>query len=66
VKKASSIRHSGSNGKELAEALRLDNMCAKADVSLQSAKGRIESGGAHVREDFPKRDDENWPRRPLI
>jgi succinate dehydrogenase / fumarate reductase flavoprotein subunit len=45
---------------DLAEALELDNMLAQASVSLHSAAGRTESRGAHGREDFPKRDDENW------
>jgi succinate dehydrogenase / fumarate reductase flavoprotein subunit len=45
---------------DLAEALELDNMLAQASVSLRSAIGRTESRGAHAREDFPKRDDENW------
>lgn len=45
---------------DLAEALELDNMLAQASVSVHSAIGRTESRGAHAREDFPKRDDENW------
>jgi succinate dehydrogenase / fumarate reductase flavoprotein subunit len=45
---------------DLAEALELDNMLAQASVSLHSAVGRTESRGAHAREDYPKRDDENW------
>jgi succinate dehydrogenase / fumarate reductase flavoprotein subunit len=45
---------------DLVEALELDNMLAQASVSLHSAIGRKESRGAHAREDFPKRDDENW------
>ena len=47
---------------DLAETLELDNMLAQATVSLRSAIGRTESRGAHAREDFPKRDDENWLR----
>jgi succinate dehydrogenase / fumarate reductase flavoprotein subunit len=50
---------------DLAEALELDNMLAQANVSLQSAIGRTESRGAHAREDFPKRDDENWLKHTL-
>ncbi len=45
---------------DLAEALELDNMLAQAVVSLSSAIARTESRGAHAREDFPKRDDQNW------
>jgi succinate dehydrogenase / fumarate reductase, flavoprotein subunit len=50
---------------DLAEALELDNMLAQASVSIHSAIGRTESRGAHAREDFAKRDDENWLRHTL-
>jgi len=50
---------------DLAEAIELDNMLAQASVSLPSAIGRTESRGAHAREDFPKRDDENWLKHTL-
>jgi succinate dehydrogenase / fumarate reductase flavoprotein subunit len=50
---------------DLAEALELDNMLAQATVSVHSAIGRTESRGAHAREDFPKRDDENWLKHTL-
>jgi succinate dehydrogenase / fumarate reductase, flavoprotein subunit len=50
---------------DLAEALELDNMLAQANVSLRSAIGRTESRGAHAREDFPKRDDQNWLKHTL-
>jgi succinate dehydrogenase flavoprotein subunit len=50
---------------DLGEALELDNMLAQASASLHSAIGRTESRGAHAREDFPKRDDENWLKHTL-
>jgi succinate dehydrogenase / fumarate reductase, flavoprotein subunit len=50
---------------DLAEALELDNMLAQGNVSLRAAIGRTESRGAHAREDFPKRDDENWLKHTL-
>jgi succinate dehydrogenase / fumarate reductase, flavoprotein subunit len=50
---------------DLAEALELDNMLAQASVSLHSAIGRTESRGAHARQDFPQRDDENWLKHTL-
>jgi succinate dehydrogenase / fumarate reductase flavoprotein subunit len=50
---------------DLAEALELDNMLTQASVSIHSAIGRTESRGAHAREDFPKRDDQNWLRHTL-
>jgi succinate dehydrogenase / fumarate reductase flavoprotein subunit len=50
---------------DLVEALELDNMLAQASVSLHSAIGRTESRGAHARDDFPKRDDQNWLKHTL-
>jgi succinate dehydrogenase / fumarate reductase flavoprotein subunit len=50
---------------DLAETLELDNMLAQASVSLRSAIGRTESRGAHAREDFSKRDDQNWLKHTL-
>ena len=45
---------------DLVEALELDNLMAVAIATAISANYRTESRGAHSREDFPKRDDENW------
>jgi succinate dehydrogenase / fumarate reductase flavoprotein subunit len=50
---------------DLGEMLELDNMLAQASASLHSAIGRTESRGAHAREDFPMRDDENWLKHTL-
>jgi succinate dehydrogenase / fumarate reductase flavoprotein subunit len=47
------------------EALELDNLLAVAIASAVSAQTRQESRGAHSREDFPKRDDENWLKHTL-
>lgn len=46
-------------------ALELDNLMATAYATAVSALARTESRGAHSREDFPKRDDENWIKHTL-
>ena len=42
------------------DALELDNLLEIAQATAYAAYGREESRGAHAREDFPDRDDENW------
>jgi succinate dehydrogenase / fumarate reductase flavoprotein subunit len=42
------------------EALELDNLLEIAEATAFSAEGRRESRGAHARDDFQERDDENW------
>ena len=42
------------------EALELDNLLEIAEATAISAEGRKESRGAHARDDFQTRDDENW------
>lgn len=50
---------------ELAAALRINGMIRLAYCIAQGAFNRKESRGSHYREDFPKRDDENWLKRTL-
>jgi len=47
------------------EALELENLMGVARATLVSAINRTESRGAHTREDFPKRDDEQWLKHTL-
>ncbi len=42
------------------ECLELDNLMATAKATAKAANFREESRGAHSREDFTERDDENW------
>jgi succinate dehydrogenase / fumarate reductase flavoprotein subunit len=50
---------------ERVNALELDNLMATAYATAKSALARTESRGAHSREDYPKRDDENWIKHTL-
>ncbi len=45
---------------DLVEALELHNLMAQSKVTLHSALNRTESRGAHAREDYKERDDNNW------
>ena len=42
------------------EAIELQNLFEVAEATAVSAYMRNESRGAHARDDFPERDDENW------
>ena len=42
------------------EALELQNLFEVAEATAIAAEGRTESRGAHARDDFRERDDENW------
>jgi succinate dehydrogenase / fumarate reductase flavoprotein subunit len=50
---------------ELLEAIELGSLLDLAEVTAASALARKESRGAHSREDFPERDDENWLKHTL-
>jgi succinate dehydrogenase / fumarate reductase flavoprotein subunit len=42
------------------EALELENLFEVAEATAIAAEARNESRGAHARDDFRERDDENW------
>lgn len=51
---------------ELLEAIELKHFMNLCEAIALSALRRQESRGAHYRDDFPKRDDENWLKHTFV
>jgi succinate dehydrogenase / fumarate reductase, flavoprotein subunit len=61
------VEDSGSQfNTELMEALELGFLLDNAEQLTHAALNRTESRGAHSREDFKERDDENWLKHTLV
>jgi succinate dehydrogenase (ubiquinone) flavoprotein subunit len=50
---------------DLVEAMELENLMIQAKMTMYAAENRKESRGAHARDDFTERNDEEWMKHTL-
>jgi succinate dehydrogenase / fumarate reductase flavoprotein subunit len=58
--------HGARFNSDLLEALELEGLLELAETILVAALAREESRGAHYREDFPDRNDDQWLKHTLV
>ncbi len=66
LKKASISDHSAVFNTARIEALEFDNLMEVALATAFCCENRLESRGAHSREDYPKRDDKHWLKHTVF